>query len=58
MYRLTSKAERKIFGKVVIKNDLLVCCGPGDNAEPVVTIYLLNPPKQDVPQETSDFVDR
>jgi hypothetical protein len=42
LYRLTSKHERKTFGRLAIKSDFLVLCEAGDQKEPVITISLVN----------------
>ena len=40
MYRLTSENERRRTGRVAIRGEFRVHCGPGDSDEPVVTIKL------------------
>lgn len=41
LYRFTSEAEREKCGRIAIRNDLRVHCGPGDSGEAVITISLL-----------------
>jgi len=38
LYRLTNKNERAAIERLAIRIGLLVHCGPGDHAEPVLTI--------------------
>jgi hypothetical protein len=42
LFRFSSKQERKVSGKIAIKNDLLVRCEPADDESPAITIYLEN----------------
>ncbi len=39
-YRLTSPEERRATGKVAIKNEVLVSCGPNHFGNPMITISL------------------
>lgn len=39
-YRLTGREERRSTGRVAIKNEVLVSCGPNDYGNPIITISL------------------
>ena len=42
MYKFSNRSERKITGKIAIKNDLLIRCEPDDDESPAIVIYLEN----------------
>lgn len=42
MYKFSNRSERKVTGKIAIKNDLLIRCEPDDDESPAIGIYLEN----------------